>query len=101
MKSRVREHRNTGLEQYFIIQQQEANQRTTQQVSFVLQVHFTPASSRVMTAPVEEYLAVLRAAYDYDPQSEDEIAIKEGQIVFLLDRTDDELVLLWLPFIHY
>jgi len=54
-----------------------------------------------MAAPVEEYLAVLRAAYDYDPQSEDEIAIKESQIVFLLEKTDDELVLFWLPFIHH
>lgn len=43
-----------------------------------------------MAAPVEEYLAVLRAAYDYDPQSEDEIAIKESQIVFLLEKTDDD-----------
>lgn len=39
----------------------------------------------------EEYLAVLKASYDYEPQSEDEIAIKENQIVFLLEKTDDEL----------
>ncbi|KAG6378775.1 hypothetical protein JVT61DRAFT_13050 [Boletus reticuloceps] len=38
----------------------------------------------------EEYLAVLKAAYDYEPQSEDEIAIKESQIVFLLEKTDDD-----------
>lgn len=39
----------------------------------------------------EEYLAVLKASYDYEPQSEDELAIKENQIVFLLEKTDDEL----------
>lgn len=39
----------------------------------------------------EEYLAVLKASYDYEPQSEDEIAIKENQIAFLLEKTDDEL----------
>jgi len=38
----------------------------------------------------EEYLAVLKSSYDYEPQSEDEIAITENQIVFLLERTDDE-----------
>ncbi|KAI6003953.1 hypothetical protein EDD15DRAFT_2507424 [Pisolithus albus] len=43
-----------------------------------------------MTEPVEEYLAVLKVAYDYEPQSEDEIAIKEDQIVFLLEKTDDD-----------
>ena len=38
------------------------------------------------------YLAVLKAAYDYEPTSEDEIAIKEDQILFLIERTDDEYV---------
>ncbi|KAH7916094.1 hypothetical protein BJ138DRAFT_996415 [Hygrophoropsis aurantiaca] len=40
----------------------------------------------------EEYLAVLKASYDYEPQadSEDEIAVKENQIVFLLEKTDDD-----------
>ncbi|OAX41347.1 hypothetical protein K503DRAFT_512190 [Rhizopogon vinicolor AM-OR11-026] len=38
----------------------------------------------------EEYLAVLKASYDYDPQSEEELAITENQIVFLLERTDDD-----------
>ena len=36
------------------------------------------------------YLAVLKAAYDYEPQSEDEIAIKEDQVLYLIERTDDE-----------
>jgi hypothetical protein len=44
-----------------------------------------------MAQPGEEYLAVLKASYDYEPQSEDEIAIKESQIVFLLEKADDEL----------
>lgn len=43
-----------------------------------------------MTESVEEYLAVLKVAYDYEPQSEDEIAVKEDQIVFLLEKTDDD-----------
>lgn len=38
----------------------------------------------------EEYLAVLKASYDYKPQSEDELAITENQIVLLLERTDDD-----------
>lgn len=41
----------------------------------------------------EEYLEVLKASYDYEPQSEDEIAIKEDQLLFLLERTDDEQVI--------
>lgn len=38
----------------------------------------------------EQYLAVLKASYDYEPQSEDELAITENQIVLLLERTDDD-----------
>lgn len=40
----------------------------------------------------EEYLAVLKASYEYEPQSEDEIAVKENQILFLKERTDEESV---------
>jgi hypothetical protein len=40
----------------------------------------------------ESYLAVLKAAYDYEPQSDDEIAVKENQTLFLLEKTDDESV---------
>lgn len=45
------------------------------------------------TPDTERYLAVLKASYDYDPQSSDEIAVKEDQLLFLVERTDDELVL--------
>lgn len=45
----------------------------------------------------EEYLAVLKASYDYDPASEEEIAIKEDQLLFLLEKTDDEFVFFCLP----
>lgn len=38
------------------------------------------------------YLAVIKASYDYDPQSEDEIAIKEDQLLFLIGRVDEEFV---------
>lgn len=38
----------------------------------------------------DDYLAVLKASYDYDPQSEEEIAIREDQLLFLLQKTDDE-----------
>ncbi|KAJ3975506.1 hypothetical protein EV361DRAFT_888267 [Lentinula raphanica] len=41
-------------------------------------------------AELEEYLAVLKASYDYEPQSDDEIAIKENQILFLKERTDED-----------
>lgn len=45
-----------------------------------------------MTAEQEPYLAVLKASYDYEPQpdAEDELAIKENQLLFLLERTDEE-----------
>ncbi|CCM04044.1 uncharacterized protein FIBRA_06203 [Fibroporia radiculosa] len=38
------------------------------------------------------YLAVLKASYDYDPQpdAEEELAVKEGQILLLLERVDDD-----------
>ena len=42
-----------------------------------------------MAAPTS-YLAVLKASYDYEPQGEDEIAIKEDQVIYLIERTDDE-----------
>ncbi|KZV68150.1 hypothetical protein PENSPDRAFT_653484 [Peniophora sp. CONT] len=41
-------------------------------------------------AETEEYLAVLKASYDYEPQSEDEVKIAEDQILFLLERVDDD-----------
>jgi actin cytoskeleton-regulatory complex protein SLA1 len=40
----------------------------------------------------EEYIAVLKASYDYVPQSEDEIEIKEDQLLLLVEKTDDECV---------
>ncbi|KAK7696019.1 hypothetical protein QCA50_000659 [Cerrena zonata] len=38
------------------------------------------------------YLAVLKAEFDYDPQpdAEDELAVKEDQIVLLVERTDED-----------
>ena len=46
------------------------------------------------TEDSEEYLAVLKASYDYQPQSDEEIAIKEDQLLFLLQKTDQEYVCL-------
>ena len=40
------------------------------------------------------YLAILKASYNYEPQSEDEIAIKEDQLLFLIERVDEESVVL-------
>ena len=40
-----------------------------------------------------DYLAVLKASYDYQPQSEDELAISESQVLLLQERVDDESVL--------
>jgi hypothetical protein len=45
-----------------------------------------------MAAQQDEYLAVLKASYNYDPQSDDEIAIKEDQLLLLKERVDEELV---------
>lgn len=42
----------------------------------------------------EMYLAILKASYDYEPQSEDEIDIKENQLLLLIERVDEESVLL-------
>lgn len=47
-----------------------------------------------MTSEHRPYLAVLKALYDYEPTSEDEVAIKEGQVLFLIEKTDDEYVYL-------
>ncbi|KAJ7228690.1 hypothetical protein GGX14DRAFT_414337 [Mycena pura] len=43
-------------------------------------------------AASEHYLAVLKASYDYDPDpsADDEIAIKENQILFLKERFNQE-----------
>lgn len=41
-------------------------------------------------AEMEEYMGVFKASYDYEPQSEDEVKVQEDQILFLLERTDDE-----------
>ena len=38
----------------------------------------------------ERYIAVLKAVYDYEPTAEDEVSLKEDQILFLVERTDDE-----------
>lgn len=38
----------------------------------------------------EDYIAIVKALYDYEPSSGDELAIKEDQILFLVERTDDE-----------
>jgi hypothetical protein len=40
----------------------------------------------------EQYIAVLKASYDYVPQSTDEIEIKEDQLLLLVEKTDDECV---------
>ena len=47
-----------------------------------------------MASEPESYLAVLKASYDYDPQpdAEDELAVKENQLLLLVERTDDECV---------
>ncbi|KAJ7507765.1 hypothetical protein B0H11DRAFT_1968579 [Mycena galericulata] len=45
-----------------------------------------------MAAAPEHYLAVLKASYDYEPDegAEDEISIKENQILFLKERVDQD-----------
>ncbi|ETW83601.1 hypothetical protein HETIRDRAFT_155103 [Heterobasidion irregulare TC 32-1] len=43
-----------------------------------------------MSTDAQHYLAVLRASYDYAPQSDDEIAIREDQLLLLVERTDDD-----------
>ena len=52
-----------------------------------------------MASEPEEYLAVLKAAYDYEPQAdaEDEIPVKENQLLLLVERTDEECVVSYQP----
>ncbi|KDQ64469.1 hypothetical protein JAAARDRAFT_75108 [Jaapia argillacea MUCL 33604] len=38
----------------------------------------------------DHYLAVIKASYEYEPQAEDEIAVKEDQLLFLLEKVDDD-----------
>jgi hypothetical protein len=47
-----------------------------------------------MSDEQEEYISVLKASYDYTPHSEDEIEIKEDQLLLLIEKVDDECVLL-------
>ena len=54
-----------------------------------------------MAAEPEEYLAVLKASYDYEPQSNDEIAIREDQLLLLKQRVDEEWVLSFTPSLSY
>ena len=44
--------------------------------------------------PEQTYLAVLKASYNYEPaaDAEDELPISEDQLLFLLERTDEEYV---------
>ena len=44
------------------------------------------------TEEPDKFLAVLKASYDYEPQSEDEIAIKEEQLLLLVEKVDEESV---------
>jgi hypothetical protein len=41
----------------------------------------------------EIYISILKASYDYEPQSDDEISIKEDQLLLLIEKVDDELVI--------
>ncbi|KAL5527124.1 hypothetical protein ACEPAG_5915 [Sanghuangporus baumii] len=41
-------------------------------------------------ASASHYLGVLKALYDYSADSEEEISVKEDQILFLIERTDDD-----------
>ncbi|TFK43561.1 hypothetical protein BDQ12DRAFT_675175 [Crucibulum laeve] len=44
-----------------------------------------------MAAPdPDKYLAILKASYDYAPQSDDEIPIKEDQLLYLLEKVDED-----------
>lgn len=41
-------------------------------------------------ADAEPYHAVLKASYDYSPQSDDDIALTADQLLFLIEKVDDE-----------
>ena len=44
--------------------------------------------------PGSYYLAILKASYNFEPQSEDEIAIKKDQLLFLIEKVEEESVVL-------
>lgn len=50
------------------------------------------------TEEPEIYIAILKASYDYEPQSDDEISIKEDQLLLLIEKVDDELVISFLVY---
>jgi SH3 domain len=43
-----------------------------------------------MSGTKEQYLGILKAAYDYDAQDKGEVSIAEDQVLFLLDDSDPE-----------
>jgi len=45
-----------------------------------------------MSTDPEVYFAILKASYAYSPQSEDEIEIFEDQILLLIEKMDEECV---------
>jgi len=53
----------------------------------------TYTQSYMATEDPETYIAILKASYDYEPQSDDEISIKEDQLLLLIEKVDDELVI--------
>lgn len=50
-------------------------------------------SSSMAVEEPEIYIAILKASYDYEPQSDDEISIKEDQLLLLIEKVDNELVI--------
>lgn len=36
------------------------------------------------------FLSICTALYDYEPQSENELAITEGELVFVLEKSDED-----------
>jgi len=49
-----------------------------------------PLILRRAVAMGKDYLGVFKASYDYVSQSDDEVSIKEDQILFLVERVDEE-----------
>lgn len=66
-------------------------------IRLILPHHVGSQPSLIPLMSAEPYLAVLKASYDYDPQSDDEIAIKGDQLLFLIERVDDECVPFTFP----
>ena len=40
--------------------------------------------------PASQYIGIVKAEYDYDATTEDEVSMKEGDVLYVLEEGDDQ-----------